>query len=418
MINVCLFEDEGTQQLDPVTFLKPAYGLLLGIDTLFDKVNRYFGWGNVSLQCREALKPLVKKQYPNVIVNNINTGAPCLFLNSRLVMTESLAQFLIANKGQYDHLYLHKGDIAAAYLKGDNLSLMKAALDQGIPNPKDLFAQLRPNCVAKELDDIMMIQSLPDLIDKNIDVLHQDFEYHNQPGIIKGEIAPFASLYNENNIFIGNNTHIEDFVTLDATKGPIYLDEDIVVQSGSRLEGPLFVGKGSHVLGARLKQSSIGPHSKVGGEISASIIQGYSNKAHDGFLGHSYVGEWVNLGAGTTTSNLKSTYSKARFNFGPHEQESEDIFLGTIFGDHVKTGIGTLLNCGSIMGYGSILFDANLHDVHLPPFTWGRSNAYERVKIDKFLETAAAMMDRRGQSLSDDECAVIETVYASSSDTK
>ena len=411
MINVCLFEDEENKKIEPVTYLKPAYSLLLGIDTLFDKVNRYFGWGNISLHCREVLKPLVKKAYPNIIVNNINTGSPCLFLNSRLVMTSELAEFLLANKGQYDHLYLYKGNIAAAYLKGGNLSIIKKALDEGCPNTEILFAKLRPKCVAKELDDIVMIQTLPDLIEQNTSILEKDFEYYNQPGIIKGEMAPFASLYNENNIYIGRNTNIEDFVTLDATKGPIYIEEDVVIQAGSRLEGPLFIGKGSHVLGARVRSSSIGAYSKVGGEVSMTIIQGYSNKAHEGFLGHSFVGEWVNMGAGTTTSNLKSTYGSARFKVGGGDQEASDIFLGTVFGDHVKTGIGTLLNCGTVLGYGSVVFNSKVHDTSLNPFTWGEAGDYQQVKIEKFLETASKVMARRGKVLTDDEHAVIEQLY-------
>lgn len=411
MINVCLFEDEGNQDIAPVTFLKPAYSLLVGIDTLYDKVQRYFGWGNISLHCRATLKPLVKKQYPDIIVNHINTGSPCLFLNSRLIMTPKLATFLLENKGQYDHLYLHKGDIAAAYLKGENLLVMKEALDNGLPNSSDLFTALRPKCVAKELDDVILIQQIPDLIDKNSIVLRTDFDFYNQPGIIKGEMAPFASLYNENNIYIGENTRVEDFVTLDASNGPIYIEEDVRIQSGSRLEGPVYIGKGCNIHGARIKEASIGPFSKIGGEVSHTIVQGYSNKAHEGFLGHSFVGEWVNLGAGTTTSNLKSTYGKSRFKVGDKEQFSTDIFLGSIFGDHVKTGVGTLLNCGSILGFGSMLFDANLHDINLMPFTWGGKGVYEKVRIEKFLETASAMMARRNKALSDDVCAVIEVLY-------
>ena len=193
---------------------------------------------------------------------------------------------------------------------------------------------------------------------------------------------------------------IEPQVVFDATSGPILIDRKASVHAFTRLVGPCFVGAGSTVLGSDIRGSSIGPACKVRGEVSTSILVGYANKGHEGFVGHSCIGEWANLGAGTTTSNLKNTYGAVslRTPFGMRETGMQ--FLGTLMGDHAKTGIGVRLTTGPIVGAGASIFGSAMPPKLVPPFAWGESAPYGTWELEKFVAVAERVMARRSVVLS------------------
>ena len=188
---------------------------------------------------------------------------------------------------------------------------------------------------------------------------------------------------------------IEPGVVFDATEGPIWLEEGVTVRAFSRVGGPMYVGRNTSLLGGVLTGSSIGANCKVHGELESSIILGYSNKAHEGFLGHAYLGMWVNLGAMTTNSDLKNNYSEVSIWTPRGEVETGQIKLGALIGDHVKTAIGTLLNTGSVLGAGSNVF-GGMPPKYLHPFSWGHDGEHA---FDRFIETTAVAMQRRGVPL-------------------
>ena len=165
--------------------------------------------------------------------------------------------------------------------------------------------------------------------------------------------------------------------------------------------GPIAVGRDSQVLGDRVASSSIGDHCKVRGEFSNTIVLGHSNKGHAGFVGHSYLGRWVNLGAMTTTSNLKNTYGAVQLWTPTGMKDTGLQFLGTFFGDHAKTGIGTLLSTGTVIGAGASVFGTNMPPRVVPPFAWGDEEPYETYEITRFLVVAERVMSRRDVKLSD-----------------
>ena len=411
MNSICIFEDQEHINLTPLTFLRPAYDLLIGIDTLFDKIYRYFHYANITLHCRQHIKSIVKKNHPRLPINKINTGTSGLFINGRTIMTPNLFKTLKNMKQDRDFLLTHQGQVIAAYLSNDNLKFITQQLEQPL-NAKSLIEHLRTQCVCRELSDVHIINSASDLIALNSPILNMDFEYKNQPGIIKGSIQPFTALYNENNIFIDNRTVIEDFVVCNAKNGPIFIEKDVYIQSGTRLEGPLYIGEKTKILGGKITASSIGPNCKVAGEVSHSILLTYTNKAHDGFLGHSYLGSWVNLGAFTTTSNLKNTYNPVSLEINNKKAETNQQFLGTLFGDHTKTGINTSLTAGTIIGYGSHIYGTGLHNKSISPFSWGTPQHYEPYLLDKFFTTISKAMKRRDIVLLDEERTIIENAYA------
>lgn len=187
---------------------------------------------------------------------------------------------------------------------------------------------------------------------------------------------------------------LEAGVILDARKGAIILERGVEVRAGTRIEGPTRVDHDTLLLGGQLRHLSVGPHCRLHGEISTSVFAGYANKSHDGFLGHSVVGEWVNLGAGTITSNLKNTYGPVRLDVGAARIETGRTNVGTLFGDHVKTAIGTLLPTGAVIGTGANLFGTPRAPKWVAPFAWG-GDSDERLTVDAFIATAGRILPRR-----------------------
>jgi UDP-N-acetylglucosamine diphosphorylase/glucosamine-1-phosphate N-acetyltransferase len=189
---------------------------------------------------------------------------------------------------------------------------------------------------------------------------------------------------------------IEPYVIFDASAGPILVRSGATISAFTRLVGPCFIGIDATVVGDRVANCSIGEKSKVRGELSSTIVLGHSNKGHTGFVGHSYLGRWVNLGAGTTTSNLKNTYGTVHLWTPDGIADTGQQFLGTMFGDHVKTGIGTMLNTGTVLGAGANVFGGALHPKHVSPFAWGDGEPYAVYEIGKFIAVAERVMQRRG----------------------
>jgi UDP-N-acetylglucosamine diphosphorylase/glucosamine-1-phosphate N-acetyltransferase len=187
---------------------------------------------------------------------------------------------------------------------------------------------------------------------------------------------------------------VEPGVVFDPRGGAIVIEEGAEVRAGTRLEGPLFVGPGTRVLGGAVRGSVLGPECRVHGEVAASVFLGYANKSHDGFVGHSVVGRWANLGAGTITSNLKNTYGEVALEPAGVRTPTGRQFLGSLIGDHAKTAIGTLLATGTIVGAGANVFGAGPVPKWVPPFAWG-TNAGNRVSEEGFVEVAKRVLPRR-----------------------
>ena len=203
---------------------------------------------------------------------------------------------------------------------------------------------------------------------------------------------------------------VEPGVVFDVRNGPVVLDRGAEVRHGTRLDGPTYVGVRTRVLGGEIRGSVIGPVCRVRGEISESVFLGYANKAHDGFIGHSVMGRWVNLGAGTITSNLKNTYGTVRLEIGSERIETGRMNVGTLFGDHAKTAIGTLLSTGTVVGAGASVHGPGTAPRWIPPFSWGLTGT--RMKEDGFISIAERMMARRDVPLTDARRASLRAMYA------
>ncbi len=204
-------------------------------------------------------------------------------------------------------------------------------------------------------------------------------------------------------------TELEPGVVLDVRKGAVILERGVTVRSGTRIEGPCWLREGTVVGGGQLRHVSAGPHCRLHGELSTTVFTGYANKSHDGFVGHSVIGAWANLGAGTITSNLKNTYGPVRLDIGPSRFDTGRMLLGSLIGDHVKTAIGTLLPTGAVVGCGANLFGAVRAAKYTAPMAWGDSE--ESLAPDRFVAVAKRVMPRRDVTVDETTESALRAMY-------
>jgi UDP-N-acetylglucosamine diphosphorylase/glucosamine-1-phosphate N-acetyltransferase len=263
----------------------------------------------------------------------------------------------------------------------------------------------------------VMYQNLADIIMANAEMITYDFEQYFQDAENFIETEPGVTILNPYQVWIGEDALLRPGVVIDATHGPVVIDERAEIMSHSVIMGPAYIGKGTKVkIGSKIYEgTSIGPVCKVGGEIEGSIIQAFSNKQHDGFLGHAYLGEWVNLGAGTNNSDLKNNYKPVAF-YSYAEKAKIDSgyqFLGSIIADHTKTGINCTLNTGVVIGVGCNIWGSKLITDYIKSFSWGEADSIVPYDIEAFTKTAGVVKQRRNLVLSNEEENLIKKIYRS-----
>ncbi|MEO7363399.1 MAG: putative sugar nucleotidyl transferase [Gemmatimonadaceae bacterium] len=251
-----------------------------------------------------------------------------------------------------------------------------------------------------------IVRHLTALLNSDIPALAAVLKVHVRAGN-----AHDADVLGEHSVYQEEGATIERYTVFDTTLGPILLRKGASVQAFTRVVGPCYIGMNSTVTGDRISGSAIGDMCRVHGELSATVFVGHSNKGHDGFVGHSIVGRWVNMGAGTITSNLKNTYGTVALWTPAGIRDTGLQFLGTLFGDHTKTGIGLKLTTGCVLGTAANVFD-RMQPKAVEPFAWGNGTPYDSYSIDKFVETAERMMSRRHVALSDEGRTFLRDVHA------
>lgn len=372
-MNVILFEDERWQKFLPLVFTRPVGELRIGMLTIADKWKHTLQT-TVVHQTRAYLQPLYASE-----------AAPQGYLiNARVLPTAYLLQAIEAL--QPGECLVQDQEFIAGYYNTHEQVESK------------LFK------VSKSIDDAFLLQNVTDIFMKNAEALALDFDT-----LTKG--AKSEPLH-ASNIVIGNAqlVHIAAGAkvwasTLNTNDGPIFIDKDAEVMEGSHIRGPFYLGEHSQLkMAAKVYgATTIGPHCKVGGEVSNSVLQGYSNKGHDGFIGNTVMGEWCNLGADTNTSNLKNNYSQVRiYDFATETMANTGLtFCGLIMGDHSKCSINTMFNTGTVVGVGANVFGGSFPPKHIPSYSWGGSEGFVEYNFDKMIATARQVYARRGILLSD-----------------
>lgn len=249
-----------------------------------------------------------------------------------------------------------------------------------------------------------------ELVEVNADVLREDLERAGHRDAF--QLHPGVHLEGSGGVSLAHGSEVGPGVVIDTRDGPVRIDEGAVVRGPARLVGPLHLGPGSVILGGHVERASIGPVCKVRGEVADTVFTGFSNKAHDGHLGHALVGCWVNLGAATTNSDLKNTYGPVRVRLADGDHDTRLAKVGAFLGDHVKTGIGTLLTTGAVIATGSnVLGGAGIPPQHVAAFAWGGADGFVAFRWDKFVETARRVMARRERELTPGVEAVLRRLW-------
>jgi UDP-N-acetylglucosamine diphosphorylase/glucosamine-1-phosphate N-acetyltransferase len=393
-MNIAIFEDNRYAQFQPMVMARPVYELVVGHCSLLDRFQHYFS-DVLTAYCRPNLKSIASQQRPHIGVNWLGNTHQCLFLNARVVMDAPLYQQLMQYGTNHPYVLVSEANDVIAVCASSDLAVTVHDYLITISDGQTLVNMLQSVCSIYTYAHARILRHSWDLVTLNQALLMEDGALMPERyGIVKGNVDAWVSIRNDEHVFIDQGVTVEPFVVIDASRGPVYIERDVVIRSHARLEGPVYIGAGTQILGGVISASRIGRHCKIRGEVSHSVIHNYTNKAHDGFLGHSYIGEWVNLGAMTTNSNLKSTYGSIYVETSSARQDTGQQFLGVCLGDHVKTAIGTLLGAGSLVGYGSTLLGRE-HRGWVPPFSWGESGCYVPQELPQFLQAVERMMQRR-----------------------
>ena len=405
-MRICIFEDDSYENFYPLVYLRAVFELRCGQTLLLEKIRQSIGEEHeFCYWVREPLVALMKERLGEDRVNNpeLMKGDDVLFVNGRCLL---IGDATIKTDGA-EVAGMAGEDIAYARLKKDTLEKVEK-FETGFLN--DI---IKKQDIAREEPSVKLISYPWDLINNNPEAITSDFSKLKEKGI-QGTLSEQAAVYgSKEDLFIGKGAEVDPFVILDTSGGPIIIEEGVKIYSFTRVEGPASIGRDTQLFGAKIREgTSLGPVCRVGGEVEEAIMHGYSNKYHDGFLGHAYVGEWVNLGAFTTNSDLKNDYSAVSVYIKGDFMDSGSAKVGSFIGDHTKTSIGTLLNTGSVVGVMcNVIGSGGVLPKFIPSCCWFMNNKVTKGYGFKMLvQTAKAAMSRRGKEMSEAECELLEYV--------
>jgi UDP-N-acetylglucosamine diphosphorylase/glucosamine-1-phosphate N-acetyltransferase len=383
-MNIVLFEDEKYKDLLPLVYFRPVWELRCGIQTLAEKIIHLFSDYKINFLSRKYLQDYyLSKEY--VFTPDKNTEY--LFINGRVLFKEGDRKLLLDL--DFETAIVSSGNLVSFKITGNKFNEL---IENDLPDTRKILNKF------KSLEASVDLINYPwDLIDRNGTEIGRDFKKLGENSTSEGKIYPGAHLLNPESIYVGKNAQVLPGVVLDAESGPIWIDENVKIMSNAVIEGPVAIGKSSLVkIGAKIyENTSVGPVCKVGGEVEETIIQEYSNKQHDGFLGHSYLGAWINIGADTNNSDLKNNYGEISVFLNDRNVETGKRFLGLIMGDHSKTAINTMFNTGTVVGVSSNIFGAGFPPKFIPSFSWGGNGGIREYDFGKAIEVAEIVMNRR-----------------------
>lgn len=396
-MNIYIFENNLALNLEPITLTRPAFDVRCGLYTCIERLNFLLPDDNIHLVVRSELEEITKETFPGYSVNFPTVEKGIWLLGNVLWSIEDIETV----KKQQDTVF-YNNDISIAA----NLSQKEAQswMDAGGPVENDLQC----NNIKSDLN-ADVIEYLWQAITLNIEQINKDLKFLSGYTVPNSE----ATLINSKNVYAHHSAMISKGAVVDASHGPVVIASDVHINPLTYLKGPLYLGENCVVEPfAQLKGGcSIGPVCKLGGELNSVIIQGWSNKVHEGHLGDAYLGQWVNLGAGTVNSNLKNNYSDISVMVNGKMTKTDSKHVGCFIGDHVKTAIGTRLNTGTVIGAGSNIVSNKFPPKTIPPFSWCIGDKVKPARWDAFLATAKIVKSRRGLDLSSAEISLLDSIY-------
>ncbi len=396
-----LFEDERWADLRPLTDLLPVPALRLGGMTMAERWARALSGEWLAIEARPG--PLEAwRGRPALDARRPAADDPVWAVNAAALPDATWLRAAGRERG----FFLSEGRLAAARVPFRGL---REALGRGT----ELAGCLRSLDGPIHTLPVRFLDRPWRLIEWNAQLISDDLS--GQRPALAGQVHPLAALYEKERIVVEPGATVEALAVIDARGGPVRIARGARILPHTTLCGPCWVGEDTWILGGQVGASTVGPHCRIQGEVDSSIFQGHANKRHHGFVGHSWIGEWANLGALTTTSDLKNNYGPVRVRYGEHQLDSGLLKLGALLGAHVKTSIGTLLSTGCVVGSASNLFGGGLMSPKwLPPFSWWDGRTVREYRLDSFLSTARIVLSRRDLILSPGEEGALRELFQAS----
>jgi UDP-N-acetylglucosamine diphosphorylase/glucosamine-1-phosphate N-acetyltransferase len=392
-MNLILFDDNTRNRLLPLTFTRPVAEIRIGILTIREKWELITG-KTVCCLSTHCLEEKYSFSYEG--------GKSNIFINGSVCPDATLGSTIL-------------GLSPGRGLKQQDKLIAFNSTEEKFDNSLFLTRS------EEYSGDILGIDNLWDIFLKNGEAIKKDFDLITKDRTSCPLSKSNTVIGNPNLVFLEEGAKVEAAV-LNTRSGPIYIGKNAEVMEASVVRGPFALCDESVLkMSAKIYgPTTIGPHSKVGGEVNNSVIFGYSNKAHDGFLGNSVIGEWCNLGADTNNSNLKNNYGNVKlYSYVSNKAEDTGIqFCGLIMGDHSKAGINTMFNTGTVVGVGANIFGGGFPPTHIPSFSWGGAAGFETYRLDKMFETAERVLSRRHINLSDADKKILSSVFEETKDQR
>ena len=382
-MNYILFDGSARSQLLPFTYTRPVADLRVGILTIREKWEKMLGYTTSSVT-----EDYLVDKFPMVEFNDN------IFINASIIPSENIVK-MIKSLTENNAIFLDNEPLAFFAKKDQEVNF-------------DTY-----NVTDYSFKDIIKIENTWDIFKLNGEAIDRDFQLLTS-GRDSQPIPDSVVVFNEQQIFIEEGA-VLPLCSLNATEGPIYIGKDSEIMEGALIRGPFALCNNATVkMGAKIYgPTTIGPHSKIGGEINNCVIFGYSNKGHDGFLGNSVLGEWCNLGADTNNSNLKNNYAEVRL----WDYETERFaktglqFCGLMMGDHSKCGINTMFNTGTVIGVSANIFGSGFPRNFIPSYSWGGYSGMMTYKTNKAFEVAKVVMERRNESFTAVDRQILEHIF-------
>ncbi len=386
-MNYILFDDYTWEELRPLTFTRPVCEIRLGIMTLKEKWEKY-----LSSKCSYLTKDYLQEKFPTLISEDN------ILINSSIIPTAELISEIET---------LNQGDV----LKKD--ALICAVRLNKEQTHKFNYENIDNYSVIESVSDFSKVNFLWDIFRMNGEAIEHDFKI-----ITKGRksqpLSKTNTVLGDNDVFVERGAVVE-CATINTKNGPVYIGKNTEIMERSAIRGPFALCEGSIVkMGAKIYgPTTVGPYSKVGGELNNVVLFAYSNKGHDGFLGNAVVGEWCNFGADTNNSNLKNNYSEVKmWNYSKNRFIKTGLqFCGLVMGDHSKCGINTMFNTGTLIGVGANIFGSGFPRNFIPCFAWGGSHGFSDTVIEKSFEVAKLVMERRNIELTETDKKILRRIF-------
>ncbi len=405
-----LFEDETYQNLLPITYTRPTYECKTGMYTLRERAQKAFPASRLICFTRNYLAPTLKKQTSLLVNEPTKIDDDILLINGTLVLNEKTKE-LIKKQHAKNTVTIQDGRLAYAQLTQKTAKEHASKLCQ--PFTTLSLKKLLKSCKKTETSQLPLLSYPWDLVNHNAELIKQDYAALGRAES-EGTIDNKAAVYGEEtDVYVGKASFVEAHVTLDARDGPIFIGNDTNVHSGSRITGPTYISDKVIIPSGLIREGcTIGPVCRIGGELEETIIQGYTNKYHTGFIGHAYIGEWVNLGAATTNSDLKNTYGNVQVTTKGKNIDTGSTKVGCFIGDHAKASIGTQIYTGKKIGIASQIHGFIAKDV--PSFTlWADSLGAKPVELylKSAIETQKRVLSRRKVTQTREDIELLKKLY-------